>query len=579
MIALGVARQQLIQAPCRRSIAARRARACETKLDLAFGRGGTDQLVGQRIFLVEQANEGGASRFSMRILPRHGSPAPERSAAASSRSASAAPVPHDAAPTKRGSKRAWTSARASSRGRSSNSKQALAEAIAAAPASKDQRHGGRGDRAIVVADQALQDARLAAAAPRSAPQSAIRSSSARRSSSAIRPGAVEQAGDVEASRSARRSPSSFAGDRDRPAARREARRRYRRPGSGASRSSAPAPARSGAPPDRGRNRHGRWTAGRGPRGARARAVGCRCSNRPFLGHHPPALIRFGLTSRQLECRCRTCWTMKKDSRGVDQQREQVGRPPAGRARTGCASKIALRRENSQIAVRRRCAAFSIRAASAKAPAATAATMRAPARCRAASPTSRARAAPARPPATERAPATSIAGSGCRRRVASRVGDQVERRRQDQQDKARAEPAAGEAERHRQASARARPRPARRPHRGFHQLLGGEFLDQRQQIAARPSRSGHRASARSSRRSKPASCSALLDQQGLAVACPPATRRAPSWIAAGARSIAGPSRRASPRSSRASAHRPPRRRPSAIARRSARSPRAARRRER
>ena len=45
--------------------------------------------------------------------------------------------------------------------------QALAEAVAAAAAAEDQRHRGRGDRAIIVADEALQDARLAAPAARS----------------------------------------------------------------------------------------------------------------------------------------------------------------------------------------------------------------------------------------------------------------------------------------------------------------------------------------------------------------------------------------------------------------------------
>ena len=74
--------------------------------------------------------------------------------------------------------RAWLQARAQPRcdgvgqmlggclGKIVERNQALAETITTPPPCKDQCHRGRGDRAIIMADEALEDARLAAAAAR-----------------------------------------------------------------------------------------------------------------------------------------------------------------------------------------------------------------------------------------------------------------------------------------------------------------------------------------------------------------------------------------------------------------------------
>ena len=164
---------------------------------------------------------------------------------------------------------------------------------------------------------------------------AMRSSSARRSSRCTRPSAVEQPGRRQFARSIARLRSSFAavatfgsdganlvGDIADQAMQH---RRHQRP----------LLLRQALGADRGKNRHGQWTAGRGPRGARARSGRL---PRAAIGHSSgiiaPAIIRFALTSRQLAIEWRTCWTMKKDSRGIDQKRDEIARPRAGRARTG-----------------------------------------------------------------------------------------------------------------------------------------------------------------------------------------------------------------------------------------------------
>ena len=243
MIALGVARQQFVErdvaAQCRRG-----GQAPGRRIHLAFDRGRADQLVVEAAFLIEQADEGGGQILDG-CLPGRGS----RSTCAHGRgqqsvrfrsAAAARPAPAEAR-----RRATWTSARASSRGRSSKCKQALAEPVAAASAGDDQRHGRSGDRAIAVADQPLDDTGLAPADARlRAGGDPLLVGAAQKQPHQAR--SVEQAGRRTIASISARLPSSFAGDRDVRQSGAEARRRCRRPGSAASPSSAPAPARSGA---------------------------------------------------------------------------------------------------------------------------------------------------------------------------------------------------------------------------------------------------------------------------------------------------------------------------------------------
>jgi len=175
--------------------------------------------------------------------------------------------------------------------------QALAEAIAAAAAGEDQRHRRRGDRAIIMADQALEDARFAPPAS---------CAGRRRDPLLIRPaqqqrheaGLVEQAGGsqhphergvtliVGGNTAARQLCANGVGD---VADQAMQHRRHQRPlllGQAVRgiEEEVAAYGREAAPPRRARG---------------AVPVSCRCSNGPFLRHHVPASSGFRLNWRQL----------------------------------------------------------------------------------------------------------------------------------------------------------------------------------------------------------------------------------------------------------------------------------------
>ena len=159
----------------------------------------------------------------------------------------------------------------------------------------------------------------------------------------------------------------------------------------------------------------------------------------------------------------------------------------------------------------------------------------------------------------RRPATAIASTAARAKQAQPEQpdpprDQVERGRHDQHRHCPAQPAAGDREGRAKVSASARRNQPFGPDPAFHQPLGGQFLDQWQQIAADP------VAARPARGEQ----QALLE---LAIA-PPSARNGPALARearampdarpgprGGAGSTAGPSRRSSPRSRRPARPRP------------------------
>ena len=186
----------------------------------------------------------------------------------------------------------------------------------------------------------------------------------------------------------------------------------------------------------------------------------------------------------------------------------------------------------------------------------------PTPCRGASPKPQSRAVRFPPPATAQAvstsgPATASAASLARRAATRSSG--VDSRQQHQ---ARAKPSPAEAHRAADGQRERGPDQHRRPHRGFHQLLGREIFNRRQQVAARPV-GPVAARGLDEWRWKSPSWSARSTSKGSSSAAHGNPPRSFLDCRAAARSIAGPNRQASPRSSRADAHRPRRRPPSAI----------------
>ena len=177
---------------------ARRARASATKLDLAFVRGGEDQFVVKAAVLVEQANE--RWRSSARCLLR-GSWRASTCVMAAASSAIGRRRRRDRGEVLREATAAiaQTSARAAAGGRSSKCNKALAEPVAAPAAREDQRHRRGGNRAVVMADQALEHPRLAASAARLGAR--WRSVLRRRGAAAAPSGRLDRAGRPSASAS------------------------------------------------------------------------------------------------------------------------------------------------------------------------------------------------------------------------------------------------------------------------------------------------------------------------------------------------------------------------------------------
>ena len=113
------------------------------------------------------------------------------------------------------------------------------------------------------------------------------------------------------------------------------------------------------------------------------------------------------------------------------------------------------------------------------------------------------------------------GKGRSRKRGETRCDDIERRREDEQCQAGAQPAAREADRAGKRKEQAQPDQPGRANRGFHQPLGRYLLDRRQQVAAGPV--GPRAARRGDQiRWKSASCSARSTSSG---APPSLTRHA------------------------------------------------------
>ena len=191
--------------------------------DFAFVGGGEDQIVGQAAAFVEEVDQ----RRGQRSMPRSSS---WRSSTLLGRLSELerrqSAAPRLAASSRRSpAATAWTRCSALPRRQIVEGDQALAEAVAAAAAGEDQRHRGGGDRAIIVADQALQHARLAASAAgsgRGRDPLLVGAAQQQRH----QPRLVEQAGGASALRSAPRRPRHWRPS-GRSAARRESRRRRR----------------------------------------------------------------------------------------------------------------------------------------------------------------------------------------------------------------------------------------------------------------------------------------------------------------------------------------------------------------
>ena len=176
--------------------------------------------------------------------------------------------------------------------------QALTEAVAAAAPAEDKRHRGCGHRSIIMADETLQHTRLAAPAARSGggPDPLFVGAPKEQCHKAcfVKQGGCGQRGNqrgvafvIGRQRAVRRfGADGVRGVPDETVEHRGHQRAFLF-GQALVRIEKEVPADRGQPP--------------APCAARSHVpVRCRSSNRPFFRHHQPAIIRFQLTSRQLE---------------------------------------------------------------------------------------------------------------------------------------------------------------------------------------------------------------------------------------------------------------------------------------
>ena len=396
----------------------RRASAWATKFDLAFDCGrGDDQFVVEAAFLVEQTDERGGQLLdaACRVVARRalahwprtavGRPPPTRRAATSSRRSAAAidwtsaSAPRRAA-DRRSASRHWPK-------RSRRRPRAMISAIAAAATAPSPWL----TRPWIDARVAPAGARLGSGRDPLLVGAAQQHAERGRLGRAARP--------RQQRRSARGCPRrSRRGDvRQQP---REARRRCRRPGNAASPSSARVPARvrrsAGS-----RKKSTRTVDSRSRPARRAGAFwsAAERSDRPFFRHHLrpayPICVNFASTRGE----CRTCWTMKKDDRGIDEKRDEIGCPRAAERERdrgddrACGARIATDPPSGGMPPSRS-APLRRRRSSA------AAASSAPSRPVAHLPPGQRQQARARPPATARAGSSFASASGRRRSVARRL---------------------------------------------------------------------------------------------------------------------------------------------------------------